>query len=596
MRDDLLVAALDKRRGAHILYPHVLTGAQPDSATFRGGESCYDARSLLSGVVGVAARSLSNGISHARAQVMPESTVPGLADDASRADGVDVLSSAHPRLEMRGVVKTFPGVRALSDVNFDVRPGEIMGLIGENGAGKSTLMKVVSGAYIPDEGAVLLNGTEINLRRPADALAIGIKVIYQEIDLIPHLTVRENIFLGHMPTRRGLLDIDEMRREAKKHLLAVGFDIDPDAILSTLSVARQHIVAIAQALATDAQVLVLDEPSAVIPEKDMGSLYKLLHRLAGEGVAIVYISHHLQEVIDISNRITILRDGELVAVVDSHGRNERELADMMVGRTLDDYYPVRERDIGDVRLEITDVSTDGLKTQDLDKVSLSVRAGEIVGVYGLVGAGRTELAKVIFGAHARSSGEIRIDGEPVRLRDPQEAILNGVGLLVEDRKDEGLDQDASVMCNITMANYPAISRNSWIRKRVESSMAKEYGDKLQIKAPSLLTRTRSLSGGNQQKVVLAKWLCRDAQILIFDEPTRGVDVGAKTEIYRLMNELVGRGVAILMMSAELNEIIGMSDRMIVMKQGQIAGEVQRKDATEERLVSLAMGVEHSDNV
>jgi len=504
-------------------------------------------------------------------------------------------TSLPPRLHMKDIVKDFPGVRALDHVDFEVRAGEIMGLVGENGAGKSTLVKVLSGAYQQNAGSIILNGDEVHINIPADALDLGIRVIYQEIDLVPALTVKENIFMGRMPTRRGLLDMQSMAHEAQRVLDEIGFDIDPDIELSKLSVARRHIVAIAQALTSPVQVLVLDEPSAVIPEKDMGALYELLRQLTSQGISIVYISHHLQEVLDIADRITVLKDGALVGVVPSAEIDEQRLTKMMVGRDLEDYYPERQADSGDVALNIEGLSTEGLITQDIHAINLTLHKGEILGIYGLVGSGRTELAKTLFGVLPYKSGAIRIEGKEVAIRNPHQAIALGLGLLVEDRKDEGLVLDADVTANITMANYSGISRSGWILSRREDAIAQEYVDTLRIKTPSLHTVTRSLSGGNQQKVVLAKWLFRQAKILIFDEPTRGVDVGAKSEIYHLMTDLVGHGVAIMMISSELNEILGMADRVIVMRKGRIVGEVLGSQATEEQLVSIAMGVEQNDS-
>jgi ribose transport system ATP-binding protein len=501
-----------------------------------------------------------------------------------------------PRLQMKKIVKNFPGVRALDEVDFEVRTGEIMGLVGENGAGKSTLMKVLSGAYQPDEGSISLNAQEVDIHVPADALKLGIRVIYQEIDLVPALSVKENVFMGRMPARRGLLDMQEMARQTRQVLGEIGFDIDPNLELSKLSVARQHIVAIAQALSSPVQVLVLDEPSAVIPEKDMRALYDLLRQLAAKGISIVYISHHLQEILNITDRITVLKDGMLVGVVKTAEVDEQTLTKMMVGRDLKEYYPEHEAQIGQVVLQVEGLTTEGSVTQNIYDINLSVSQGEILGIYGLVGSGRTELAKAIFGALPYKAGRIFIDGREVSISSPRQAIALGLGLLVEDRKGEGLVLDASVTANITMANYAGISQAGWILSRRETSIVKEIVDRLRIKTPHLNTITRSLSGGNQQKVVLGKWLFRDAKILIFDEPTRGIDVGAKAEIYQLMNELAARGAAIIMIAAELNEILGMSDRIIVMRKGHIAGEVAGSQATEEQLVSIAMGVERHDPI
>jgi ribose transport system ATP-binding protein len=508
----------------------------------------------------------------------------------------DPSSTQIPRLVMENISKEFPGVKALNRVDFSVLPGEIMGLVGENGAGKSTLVKILSGAYQQDEGEIYLDGNKMDINIPADALDLGIRVIYQEIDLVPDLSVKENIFMGQMPTSQGFLQLRKMREETKQIMSEIGFNIDPDHELGSLSLARQHIVAIGQALSSPVQILVFDEPSAVIPQKDMGSLYELLDKLAQKGISIIYISHRLEEILDITDRITILKDGELVSVVDSSQTNEQDLTRLMVGRDLEDYYPEGESQASDQVLKINGLSTDEPGIQNLSNINLILHKGEILGIYGLVGSGRTELAKTIFGVLPQSAGSVFIDNMQVTVRSPQQAIAQGIGLLVEDRKDEGLVLDANVSANITMANYPGISNLGWIFSNREYEISQSFVDKLNIKTPLLTTITRSLSGGNQQKLVLAKWLFRDARILIFDEPTRGIDVGAKAEIYQLMKELVSRGVGIIMISAELNEILGMSDRIIVMRNGQIAGEVDGNDANEEQLVSIAMGVVNDDSI
>jgi len=503
------------------------------------------------------------------------------------------MESVNTRLYMKKIVKDFPGVRALDHVDFEVRSGEIMGLVGENGAGKSTLVKVLSGAYQQDSGSIFIDRQEVKINSPHDALELGIRVIYQEVELVPDLSVKENIFMGHMPTNLGLLDERKMRRETLRIFDDIKFKIDPDITLSKLSLANQHIVAIGQALSNNVQVLVLDEPSSVIPEKDMGPLYDLLHELAHKGIAIVYISHRLEEVLNISDRITVLKDGALVNVVETGEVDEQTLATMLVGRNLEEYYPDRTSNTSNEILRIEGLTTEESKTHNIKDINLVLHKGEILGIYGLIGSGRTELAKTIFGVLPMSAGRILIEGHEVTINNPRQAISRGVGLLVEDRKDEGLVLDSSVMANITMANYPGISRYGWILANQEKQVAREYVDKLQIKTPYLETISRSLSGGNQQKLVLSKWLFRNAKILIFDEPTRGIDVGAKSEIYRLMNELVLRNVGIIMISSEINEILGMADRILIMRNGQIADEVAGAEANEEKLVSIAMGVEQN---
>lgn len=494
------------------------------------------------------------------------------------------------RVVMEQIVKDFPGVRALNQVNFEVLPGEIMGLVGENGAGKSTLMKILSGVYQPDSGNLLIDGSLVVINSPAEAMKLGVRIIYQEIDLVPALTVKENIFLGHMITRNGLLDMKQMAHDAHELLGRLGFDFDPNAEVGRLGIAQQQIVAIAKALSSNAKVLVLDEPAAVIPEKDLSVLFQLLKRLAEQCISVIYISHRLKEVLDITDRITVLKDGQLVGVVKTSEATEERLTRMMVGRVLTDYFPERGAKTGEEILKV-----ENLFTRDVRDISFTLHKGEILGIYGLVGSGRTELAKALFGVVAHTSGRILLEGEPVAIDNPQKAIRLGIGLLVEDRKGEGLVLNANVSTNITLANYSTIAVAGWINSMRERKLARQYVDALHVKTPSLDTITQSLSGGNQQKVVLAKWLCREAKLLIFDEPTRGIDVGAKAEIYQLMANLVSRGIGILMISSELHEVLGIADRVLVMNKGQIVGEVNGKEATEELLVSIAMGVNNNDN-
>ena len=492
------------------------------------------------------------------------------------------------RVEMRGIVKRFPGVCALDHVDLEVRPGEIMGLVGENGAGKSTLMKILAGAYQLDEGQIFVNGAEVYLKTPAAALKLGIRVIYQEPDLVPVLTVKENIFLGRMLVRRGLLDLRRMSRKAADSLADLGFNIDPETLVGKLGVAQQQIVAIAKALSGPVEVLVLDEPAAVIPEKDLVTLFGVLRLLASRGIAIIYISHRLKEVLEITHRVTVLKDGCLVGVVPTSEATEQTLTSMMVGRAFKDVFPAHTPTLGAEALRIEHVTT-----EDVNDISLVVHHGEIVGMYGLVGSGRTELARALFGTVKLKAGQIFVDGKPVKIDGPRDAIALGIGFLTEDRKGEGLVLRNSVGINITMASYSGISKRGWIDFQREREIGRSYVESLRIKTPSLQTNVVTLSGGNQQKVVLAKWLCTKARVLIFDEPTRGIDVGAKVEIYHLMAGLAAQGVAVLMISSELHEILGMCDRTVVMYNRRIAGEVTRETASEELLVRMAMGVENN---
>jgi len=500
-------------------------------------------------------------------------------------------NNSSPCIEMKGIVKDFPGVRALDHVDFQVRDGEIMGLVGENGAGKSTLVKILSGAYQKDAGSILIHGHEAHITDPTSALRLGICVIYQEVDLVPVLTVKENIFLGHMMTHGGLLDMQGMARQARELLHELGFDIDPNIRLGQLSIAQQQIVAIAKALSRRVKVLVLDEPAAVIPEKDLVTLFALLRRLAQQGIAVVYISHRLKEVLSISDRITVLKDGRLVGVIPTSEASENLLTKMVVGRSFKDYFPKRQNQIGEQVFQV-----DNLATEYIRDIDLSLHKGEILGIYGLVGSGRTELAKALFGIVPKTSGRIIIEGQEVTIRNPRDAIALGLGLLTEDRRGEGLVLNASVSANITMASYRAISRAGWINFQQEREIARRYADALRIKTPSLRTIVSTLSGGNQQKVILAKWLCTQAKILIFDEPTRGIDVSAKAEIYQLMTELVNHGVGIILISSELHEILGMCDRVMVMYDGSISQAIDKKQASEEVLVAMAMGGDKHDAI
>lgn len=500
-------------------------------------------------------------------------------------------SSGNLRVDMREISKSFPGVCALDRVTLQVRAGEIMGLVGENGAGKSTLIKILSGAYARDSGTIYINGREVHHINPLVALRMGIHVIYQEPDLVPVLTVKENIFLGHSITRLGLLAMKEMSKRARGLLNGLGFNIDPDTTLEHLSVAQQQIVAVAKALSDRAEVLVLDEPAAVLPENDLLKLTATMRVLREQGLGIVYISHRLQEVLGITDRITVLKDGKVVGVLETRNADENLLTNMMVGRSFEHYFPERQTQRG---AEV--FRTENLNTADVREVNLKVHKGEILGLYGLVGSGRTELARALFGIVPLESGRIFIDEKPVKIRGPRDAIGKGIGFLTEDRKYEGLVLPASVCLNATMASYSKIARMGWVNRRREQDITQHYIRALRIKTPNLRIPVASLSGGNQQKVVLAKWLCTDARLLIFDEPTRGIDVGAKAEIYQLMTDLAIRGIAIIMISSELPEVIAMCDRVLVMQTGRIVGEVEKSNATEQLLCSMALKGSTNGNI
>jgi len=501
-----------------------------------------------------------------------------------------------PVLEMRGIRKTFPGVIALDGVDLTLEPGVVHMLLGENGAGKSTLMKVLSGAYRKDAGEIRVNGQAVEITGPRDALALGIRVIYQELNLVEQLSVAENIFLGAMPTKAGgIVDWSALNTAAARLLADLGMSIDPRTRVSRLGLAHRQMVEIAKALAASAEasasqggparILVMDEPTSALTSREVEQLFALIERLASRGVAIVYITHRLDEVFRIGRRITVLRDGRHVTTRGIDEVTVAELVRLMANRDLTDHFPKVRAPIGAELLRVEHLSRRGV----LSDVSFSVRAGEVVGVAGLLGAGRTELARAVFGADAFDSGQVFVDGQAVRFDGPADAIARGIGLLPEDRKADGLVGGLTMARNIALPHGRRLSRFGLIARRREQEVAKPIADDLRVKATPTQP-VRLLSGGNQQKVVLGKWLAGAVRLFIFDEPTRGIDVGSKVEIYHLMNRLTARGAGILMISSELPELLGMSDRILVMHRGRIQAELDRAEATEERVLSAALGL------
>jgi ribose transport system ATP-binding protein len=491
-------------------------------------------------------------------------------------------------LEMRGIDKTFPGVHALRAVDLDVRVGEILGLVGENGAGKSTLVKILAGAYARDAGEIMIAGEAVEASSPNEMIGRGIAVIYQEPALAPHLSVAENIFMGRLPTSRfGIVDRRKLAEDTAVVAERLGLDIDPGARVVTLSVARRQMVEIAKALSRDARLIVLDEPSAVLADAELDGLVRVMHRLAEKGVAFVYISHRLNEVFRITDRVTVMKDGRVVATELTAAMTPDRLVRLMVGRDLGQIYGERQGAVaGEVALEVR-----GLTRADVfDDVSFAVRAGEIVGIAGLAGSGRTEVLRAIHGADAIDAGTIEIFGRPVRIRSPRESIALGIGLLTEDRKADGLLLLQAVGTNVTISRMDGVAPSGVIRTDRERRVVADYIERLSIRTPSSRTRVRNLSGGNQQKVIFAKWLNARCRILLIDEPTRGVDVGAKREIYALLRDLAARGTAIVMVSSELPEVIGISDRIVVMREGRIALTLDAAEATEERIMAHATRV------
>jgi ribose transport system ATP-binding protein len=489
-----------------------------------------------------------------------------------------------PLLEMRGIEKSFPGVRALNGVDLTLHRGEVLALLGENGAGKSTLIKMLGGAIQPDNGSICMDGTNVDLANPKSAIAAGIGIIYQEFNLVPGLPVWENIFLGRESNKAWIGRRTERQRTRELFEL-IGVSIDCDALCGDLSVAQQQTVEIAKALSQDVRLIVMDEPSAALTPQEVTYLFKIIRDLKRRGIGVIYISHRLDEIFEIADRVLVLRDGETVGESPIGQLTRQRMIEMMVGREIQNEFPKHHHAIGQPRLKVSGLSR-GKSVQD---VSFEIRSGEVLGLTGLVGAGRTELARLIFGADRPDSGTIAIDGATINIRSPRDAIAAGVCLLTEDRKGQGLILGASVRQNFGLPNLPRLSKLGFVRERQERAAFADYVTQLQIKIPHQEQLARNLSGGNQQKVVLAKWLERKADIIIFDEPTRGIDVGAKYEIYMLINDLAKQGKAILLISSELPEVMGMSDRIIVMHQGQITGEITDvAAATPEQIMELAV--------
>ena len=495
-----------------------------------------------------------------------------------------------PVLSMRNIAKAFGKFYALKGVDLTVWPGEIHALMGENGAGKSTLMKILAGAYTATSGEILIDGRPHAIKGPKDALAAGITLIYQEMQLAPNLTVAENIFLGSELARGGLVQRKEMINQAQAVIDRLGAQFKASDRVMTLTIAEQQQVEIARALHRNSRVLVMDEPTAALSSRETQRLFELILRLRDEGMAIIYISHRMAEVYELSDRVSLLRDGQYVGSLTRDNLNASELVRMMVGRPLSDLFN-KERDIppGQPRLRVEDL-TDGGKVK---ASSLVVRAGEIVGLAGLVGAGRSELAQLIFGVRRATGGVIEIDGEPVVIHSPRAAIELGIGFLTENRKEQGLFLEMAAQENITMATLERDARWGMLNRKKAQTLSDDAISLLNIRVPHAQVRAGGLSGGNQQKLLISRWVAIGPRILLLDEPTRGVDVGAKSEIYRIMTQMARQGVAILMISSELPEVVGMSDRVYVMREGSIAGELQAGDISQESIMTLATGVNDS---
>jgi len=490
-------------------------------------------------------------------------------------------------LEMKGISKHFPGVQALDNVDFEVERGEIHALVGENGAGKSTLMKVLMGVYSRDSGRILLDGKEVRISSPKEAENLGISMIFQEFNLLPHLTVGENIFLTRLPRKSFLRTVDwkKLWDNASEILSKLEISLDPKSLIKDLSVAEMQMVEIAKALSVNARILIMDEPTSALTQEEIKKLFAQMRKLKDQGVAIVFISHRLEEIKEISDRITVLRDGRKIATVAAGEVTEEEIAEMMVGREVKTLFPKTEVRKGKVLLEVKSLTRRGV----FEDVSFYLREGEILGIYGLVGAGRTELVRSIFGEDPVDDGEVFLEGRKVSVKHPKDAVDLGVGLVPENRALQGLLLNMSVRENIALPNLAKLSRKGWVLGFRERSVVQRQVQVLGVKTPSIEQKVLYLSGGNQQKVVLAKWLERNPRVLILDEPTRGIDVGAKAEVHALMNSLAEKGIGIIMISSELPEVLGMSDRVLVMRKGRIVAEFTREEASPQKVVLAAAG-------
>lgn len=491
-----------------------------------------------------------------------------------------------PLLEVCGIGKRFPGVRALHEVDLHLHPGEVLALLGENGAGKSTLMKILAGVQPPDTGEIRIEGKAVQIDSVQDAMKLGVALIHQELNLATNLSIGANIFLGREPRKFGLIDEATINAEARRYLDLVGLKSDPRELVGNLTIGRQQMVEIAKALSIDARVLIMDEPTSSLSSKETESLFEVIKDLRKRGVSIIYISHRLGEVKELADRVSVLRDGENAGELERQEIEHDRMVSLMVGRDLSQFYPHEPHAPGEVALEVKDLRS---PVHPRHSVSFQIRAGEIVGMAGLVGAGRTELIETIFGVTESAGGEVFVAGEKVEINSPRDAIRAGLALAPEDRKQQGLVLEMAVRENLSLASLSRDQRNGFLNLKKESEISEEMIGKMRVKTPSDRQVVRYLSGGNQQKVVLGKWLAMKPKVLLLDEPTRGIDVGAKQEIYALMEELARQGVAILFVSSEMEEVLGMSDRALVMHEGGLSGELSRSELSEEAIMRLATG-------
>lgn len=492
-------------------------------------------------------------------------------------------------VKLSNISKSFPGVKALDDVSFELRSGEVMALLGENGAGKSTLMKILSGVYIKDSGSINIFGQEITDMSPQKAQAVGVAIIHQELNMCQHLSIAENIFLGREKSKGFVLSEKQMNEEAAAVLQRLNITVDPSMIVGDLSVGKQQMVEIAKALSTNAKILIMDEPTSALTSTEINELFKIIKKLRAEGHGIVYISHRLDELKHIVDRVTVMRDGHYICTMDFDQSRMDEIISNMVGREIKEKFPRVTCEVGKKILEVKNLNA-GHMVRD---INLELHEGEIVGIAGLMGAGRTETTRAIFGVDPKESGEIWVDGKQVKVNCVEDAITAGIVLAPEDRKKDGLCTKLSVRDNIALPNLDLLcSKLGVVNKKKETEMAEKAVESLNIKLPHTDIDAGSLSGGNQQKVVVGKWLSRDSRIVIFDEPTRGIDVAAKVEIYNLMNQLKKEGVGVLFVSSEMPEVMGISDRIIVMCDGRITGELDISEATQDKILKYATQFEN----
>jgi len=487
-------------------------------------------------------------------------------------------------LKMSNISKRFPGVIALKNVSLNVKRGEILALVGENGAGKSTLIKILAGVYSKDAGDIIFDGQRVEILSPHHSHQLGISVIFQELNMFPNLSVAENIFAGREKSQGGFINYFQTNHQAWSLMQRVGLNCDPETLVCNLPVSQRQMVEVAKALSLQAKLIIMDEPTSSLTERETQLLFKIIKNLKAAGVSVIFITHRLDEIFEVADRVHVLRDGVNAGVIERPDLTEEKMIQLMVGRELKNIFPKTDAKIGEEILKVKNLTTPSV----LKNISFELKKGEILGVAGLVGAGRTELMRAIFGLDPFSRGEIHINGRPVRISSPEDAIKEGIAFVTEDRRLQGLILGMSVRENGSLVALNQLHRAGFIKFGTEDSLVREYLQKLRIKTPSVETKVSTLSGGNQQKVVLTKWLAIKPQILILDEPTRGIDVGAKAEIHRIISDLAGQGVGVIMISSELPEILGMSDRILVMHEGRITGALRREEANQEKIMALAV--------